>query len=86
MLREEKFSDDDLIVSDTVILTGNKIIVILVDLLVHVITGDTMSLSTTDTVQFSIYSSPGSAKPTVNISTIGIGVAVKRGEIQHNNH
>ena len=76
MLREGKFSDDDLIVSDTTILTGDTLIVLLADLLVQVITGDTMSLSTTDTVQFSIYCLPGSAKPTVNISTIVLGVAV----------
>ena len=76
MLRERKFSDDDLIVSDTTILTGDTLIVLLADLLVQVITGDTMSLSTTDTVQFNMYCSPGSAKPTVNISTIGLGVAV----------
>ena len=78
MLREEKFSDDDLIVSDTTILTGDTLIVLLADLLVQVITGDTMSLSTTDTVQFSIYCSPGSAKPTIIISTIGLRIAVWR--------
>ena len=76
MLREGKFSDDDLIVSDTVIKKGNTLMVLLADLLVHVITGVTMSLSTTDIVQFNIYCSPGSAKPTVSISTIGLGVAV----------
>ena len=76
MLREGKFSDNDLIVSDKVIRNGDTLIVLLADLLVQVITGVIMSLSTTDTVQFSIYCSPGSAKPTVNISTIGLGVAV----------
>ena len=76
MLREGKFSDNDLIVSDTVIRNGDTLIVLLADLLVQVITGDNTSLSTTDTVQFSIYCSPGSAKPTANISTIGLGVAV----------
>ena len=80
MLREEKFRNKDIIVSDTTILTGDTLIVLLADLLVHVITGDTTSLSTTDTVQFSIYCSPGSAKPTVNISTTGIGVTVWRGD------
>ena len=80
VLREGKFSDDDLIVSDTVISTGDTLIVLLADLLVQVITGDTMSLSTTDTVQFNMYCSPGWAKPTVNIFTIGIGVAVWRKE------
>ena len=81
MLREEKFRNKDIIVSDTNISTGDTLILLLADLLVQVITGDTMSLSTTDTVQFSIYCSPGSAKPTVNISTIGLGVAMWRGEI-----
>ena len=76
MLREGKFSDNDLIVSDTVIKKGDILTVLLADLLVQVITGDTMSLLTTDTVQFNMYCSPGSAKPTINISTIGIGVAV----------
>ena len=76
MLREGKFSDNDLVVSDTVIKKGDILMVLLADLLAQVITGDTMSLSTTDTVQFSIYCLPGSAKPTFNISTIGLGVAV----------
>ena len=82
VLREGKFSDNDLIVSDTNISTGDTLIVLLADLLVQVITGDTMSLSTTDTVQFNMYCSPGSAKPTVNISTTGSGVAVWRKERQ----
>ena len=86
MLREGKFRNKDIIVSDTTILTDDTLIVLLADLLVQVITGDTMSLSTTDTVQFNMYCSPGSAKPTVNISTIGSGVAVWRKERQHNNH
>ena len=80
MLREGKFSDNDLIVSDTVIKKGDILIVLLADLLVQIITGDTMSLSTTDTVQFSIYCSPDSAKPIVNISTTGIGITVWRGD------
>ena len=80
VFREEKFRSKDVIVSDTTILTGDTLIVLLADLLVQVITGDTMSLSTTDTVQFNMYCSPGWAKPTVNISTIGIGVAVWRKE------
>ena len=86
MLREGKFRNKDIIVSDTNISTGDTLIELLTDLLVHVITGDTMSLSTTDTVQFSIYCSPGSAKLTFNISTIGIGVAVWRKERQRNKH
>ena len=81
-MRERKFRNNDLIVSDTIILTGDTLIVLLADLLVHVITGDTMSLSTTDTVQFNMYCLLGSAKPTVNISTTGLGVAVWRKERQ----
>ena len=79
MLREGKFRNKDIIVSDTKISTGDTLI-LLADLLVQVITGDTMSLSTTDIVQFSIYCLPGSAKPTVTISTTGIGITVWRGD------
>ena len=75
VFREEKFRSKDVIVSDTTI-TGDTLIILLADLLVQVITGDTMSLLTTDTVQFNMYCSPGWAKPIVNISTTGIGVAV----------
>lgn len=77
VLRDENVKQREILVSDSITRTGVTLITSSVDVLVHVITGGTMSLETTVTVQFILYNSPGSALPSVTICTTGFGVATR---------